>query len=312
MPNISDWMNKPTSAQSINANNELSGYVNSLDSSSDGLWTLPTGIAQLDAALGGGLTEARSTIVAGVPSSGKTAFCTQMAYVAARSGARVGYLSLELDEQRLLYRLLSVVTRIPYDRIAKRKFANDDEKNLLRERVGYAREYMKNIELLTMPETSPEDSERGAPGWRLDIPNMRKTIENLKEKHGLNVLILDYLQLAFNEDLRVAVPFCSFLLTAVPKRYKIHVLAAGLVSPKRISSRRDAEKVPEAGDVQWAGEAQADTVIFTHRPFLYTGLKVDMDKAQLIVTKNRDNPFVGRITSRFNGFMFYDPPKGEK
>ncbi|MBA3323729.1 MAG: replicative DNA helicase [Rhodobacteraceae bacterium] len=284
-----------------------------------GLAGLSTGLADLDQKLGG-LHPSDLLIIAGRPSMGKTSLATNIAFNIAKSyrrGARqdgtegavdggvVGFFSLEMSAEQLAARVLSEASRVPSDRIRRGDLTEDEMRRF--------------IEAAKMLESCPlyiDDTPA------LPISTLAARARRLKRQHGLDVLIVDYLQLArpasSRSDGRVQeVSEITQGLKAIAKELNIPVVALSQLS-RQVESRE--EKRPQLSDLRESGsiEQDADVVMFVFREEYYKerekpgehdgeGMmkwQVAMDalrgKAEIIIGKQRHGP-IGSVDLAFEG-----------
>lgn len=223
-----------------------------------------TGLRDLDKKLGG-LQPSDLIILAGRPSMGKTALATTLAYNAAeayhRSGGKeggiVGFFSLEMSSDQLATRILSDLAQISGDRIRRGDFAKEDFHRLTE----------KIPELSAIPlyiDDTPA----------LSITAVRTRARRMKRKHGLGMIVVDYLQLlrgtgSKQSENRVnEVSEITRGLKAIAKELQIPVLALSQLS-RGVENRED--KRPQLSDLRESGsiEQDADVVMFVYREQYY-------------------------------------------
>lgn len=238
-----------------------------------------TGLTDVDQLLKGGLRPGTLNLVAGRPGQGKSSWMQTVALSAAERGKRVGFFSLEMARQELAARLLSASSGL--------------DANLISEGLLTDSQWGAFITAL-----------EGVHGGRLFISdsasltpaNLRAQAWQLQAKHGLDLLVVDYLQL-MRPGLRLQnreqeVAHCSRELKLLAGELKIPVLAAAQLS--RASEVR-AEKEPQLSDLRESGalENDADVVMFIWRP------DAESDVSRLKVAKHRGGP-VGNANLFFN------------
>ena len=223
-----------------------------------------TGLRDLDKKLGG-LQSSDLIILAGRPSMGKTALATTMAYNAAeayhrsggKEGAIVGFFSLEMSSDQLATRILSDLAQISGDRIRRGDFAKEDFHRLTE----------KIPELAAIPlyiDDTPA----------LSITAVRTRARRMKRKHGLGMIVVDYLQLLRgtgsrqSENRVLEVGEITRGLKAIAKELQIPVLALSQLS-RGVENRED--KRPQLADLRESGsiEQDADVVMFVYREQYY-------------------------------------------
>jgi len=219
-----------------------------------GLAGISTGLIDLDQRLGG-LAPSDLVILAGRPSMGKTALATNIAFNAARAGVKVGFFSLEMSGDQLGLRILADVAGISSDRIRKGRI-DMHEYAALRD----AREEIANLPL--------QIDETGA----ISLARLTARARRLQRKHGLDLIIVDYLQLITmggkSDNRTVEVGAIAAGLKALAKDLKVPVLALSQLS-RQVESRPD--KRPQLADLRESGsiEQDADVVMFVYRESYY-------------------------------------------
>jgi replicative DNA helicase len=214
---------------------------------------LPTGFADLDKLLAG-MQKSNLLILAARPGMGKTAFALNIAqYAAVAAHKKVGVFSLEMSREELVDRLLVGQADIDAWRL---KTGRLDQQDFLRlsEAMG----------VLADAQIFIDDS----PG--LSIYDMRTKARRLMSEHHIDLLLVDYLQLAQGRtrDNRVQeVGEISQGLKNIARELKIPVLALSQLS-RAIESR--GEKLPQLSDLRESGCLAGETLI--HLPL--TGERV--------------------------------------
>lgn len=139
---------------------------------------MPTGIPGYDRMLGGGLKTKKLVIIAARPSIGKSSLAQQIGINLATDGVPVGVLSMEMEELELTNRAAANLGRIDLDHIETGKL-NDHEWS----RVADAVESMRNLPLYF--DFQPA----------MTLQAVASKARMLKRKHGIKILVIDYLQL---------------------------------------------------------------------------------------------------------------------
>lgn len=232
---------------------------------SDGRVTgVTTGLRDLDKKLGG-LHPSDLIILAGRPSMGKTALATTIAFNAAeaykksggKEGGIVGFFSLEMSADQLATRLLSDLAEISGDRIRRGEFSKEDFHRLAEQSTHLAQVP------LYIDDTAA-----------LSITSVRTRARRMKRKHGLGLLVVDYLQLLRgtgsrqSENRVLEVSEITRGLKAIAKELSIPVIALSQLS-RAVESRED--KRPQLSDLRESGsiEQDADVVMFVYREQYY-------------------------------------------
>lgn len=279
------------------------------------------GLDDLDRMLGG-LHKSDLIILAARPSMGKTALAVNIAYNAARrcrrsvgpngmmktdEGAVVGFFSLEMSADQLATRVLADISEVPSDKIRRGDLSPRDY-----EQIRDAAKTMEGLPLYI--------DDMGA----ISISQLSARARRLQRTHGLDLLIIDYLQLITSSggnrnDGRVQeVSNITKSLKALAKELAIPVIALSQLS-RQVEMRDD--KRPQLSDLRESGsiEQDADVVLFIYREAYYLErLEPDEDDpryaewkdklaskfnlAEIIISKQRHGPIgkvdVGFIPSR--------------
>ncbi|NVK17537.1 MAG: replicative DNA helicase [Methylocystaceae bacterium] len=228
-----------------------------------GLAGVTTGLRDLDRALGG-LHRSDLLILAGRPSMGKTALVTCIAYNAAyahkksqgKEGGVVGFFSLEMSAEQLAGRILSQACAVNSSAMRKGEMSNEE----------FERTIAASQELLDTPLYIDD-----TPG--LTISALRTRARRLKRQHGLDLIIVDYLQLVQGspETKNNRVNEISEItrgMKMLAKELDVPVIALSQLS-RQVEQRED--KRPQLSDLRESGsiEQDADVVMFIYREFYY-------------------------------------------
>ena len=279
---------------------------------------ISTGLKDLDGKLGG-LHNSDLLIIAGRPSMGKTSLATNIAYNIAKaykkgirtdgsegaiSGGVVGFFSLEMSAEQLASRILSEAAEVESQRIRSGDMSES--------------EFRRFVEAAKSLESSPLFIDDTA---ALPISTLSARARRLKRTHGLDVLIIDYLQLvrpASAKDNRVnEVSEITQGMKAIAKELDIPVIALSQLS-RQVESRDD--KRPQLSDLLESGsiEQDADCVMFVYRGEYYkerekpaehelekmaswqAEMEELMGKAEVIIGKQRHGP-IGSVDLAFEG-----------
>jgi replicative DNA helicase len=253
---------------------------------------IPTGFIELDR-MTHGLNKGNLIIIAGRPGMGKTSLALNVAqYVAVKEKKPVGVFSLEMSEQELALRILCSEADVSFSRL----------------RAGHLSQRQWGSIVETVRRLGP------APLYIDDSPNpslleVASKTRRLKAEVGLELIILDYLQLMQaggryeNRNLEIAA--ISRGLKQLAKELEIPVIALSQLS--RQPERRTGDHRPQLADLRESGsiEQDADMVAFVYRDEIYN--PDDPGKkglAELIIAKHRngetgtvDLVFLGETTT---------------
>jgi replicative DNA helicase len=224
-----------------------------------------TGLRDIDEKLGG-LHKSDLLILAGRPSMGKTALATNMAFNAAKryaetggkEGGIVGFFSLEMSSDQLASRILSDQSGVPSDAIRKGELQEKD-----------FRTFVEASQKLSQIPFHIDDTPA------LSIAAVRTRARRLKRNKGLDLLVIDYLQLlrgtgsVQSQSNRVnEISEITRGLKALAKDLDIPVIALSQLS--RAVEQRD-DKRPMLSDLRESGsiEQDADVVMFVYREQYY-------------------------------------------
>lgn len=237
---------------------------------------IPSGLIDLDA-LTGGFQRGALIIIGGRPSMGKTSLGLLAGLRAAQQGYKVGVLSMEMTARQLGLRLLSMDT------------SGGIRLNLSGLRRGYRlngndwRQVVQTSERLSVLSFSVDDSSS------VSLQTLRAKARQLQMSDGLDVLIVDYLQLmeADNRNRREGLEDISRGLKILAKELDIAVVALSQLS--RSVEQRD-DKRPVLADLRETGaiEQDADVVIMIYRDDFYNPQSETPGVAELLARKNRD------------------------
>ena len=245
---------------------------------------VPTGFTEFDK-MTNGLQKTDLIIIAARPSAGKTAMVLTMAQNAALHHQNVvGIFSLEMSKQQLVQRMLCSESRVDAHRL-RSGFLNREEWGRLGE--GLAR--------LAEGKIFIDDT----PG--ISILEMRAKARRLKAEHGLDLLIIDYMQLMSGrgrvESRQQEVSQISRDLKGLAKELNVPVVALSQLS--RAPETRTDHK-PQLSDLRESGsiEQDADVVAFIFREEVYNETEENKGIAELIIGKQRNGP-IGSIKMAF-------------
>ncbi len=282
-----------------------------------GLAGVSTGLIDLDKKLGG-LHKSDLLILAGRPSMGKTSLATNIAFNIAKAyrkgrlpdgsegavnGGVVGFFSLEMSAEQLAARILSEASEVPSEQIRRGDMTEG--------------EFRRFVDAAKQLESCPlyiDDTPA------LPISQVAARARRLKRTHGLDVLMVDYLQLLRGSSKENRVQEVSEItqgLKAIAKELDIPVVALSQLS-RQVESRDD--KRPQLSDLRESGsiEQDADVVMFVFREEYYkerekpadheldkmAQWQSDMEKlhgrAEVIIGKQRHGP-IGTVDLSFEG-----------
>jgi len=276
-----------------------------------------TGLADLDKMMGG-LQRSDLIILAGRPGMGKTALATNIAFNVAKSyraehhadgtvdvkdGAIVGFFSLEMSAEQLAGRIIAEQSGIPSYKIRRGDITESDFSHL-----SDAARLIQQVPLYI--------DETGG----ISIAQLTARARRLKRQRGLDLLVVDYVQLLSGSskrgDNRVQeITEITTGLKALAKELNVPIIALSQLS-RQVESRDD--KRPQLSDLRESGsiEQDADVVLFVFREEYYVKNKqpkegteehikwqADMDsvhgRAEVIIGKQRHGP-TGTVMLQFD------------
>jgi replicative DNA helicase len=244
---------------------------------------VPTGFTDFDR-MTSGLQRQELIVIAARPSMGKTALALNMAQYAAKSQYVVGIFSLEMSAEQLVSRLLCSEARVDAHRL----------------RTGYLNreEWARLADALRrLVETKVFIDDTAGVG----VMEMRAKCRRLKAEHGLDLLIIDYLQLMAGrgriESRQQEVSQISRDLKGLAKELDVPVIALSQLS-RAPETRSDHE--PQLSDLRESGaiEQDSDVVCFIYREELYNETEENQGKADLFIRKQRNGP-TGKVELAF-------------
>jgi len=279
---------------------------------------IATGLRDLDIKMGG-LQPSDLVIVAGRPGMGKTALATNIAYNVAKAyhgevqadgtmkavnGGVIGFFSCEMSAEQLATRIIAERTGIPSSHIRRGGITEADFEKI--------RDY--SIELQSLPFYVDETG-------GLSIAQLMARARRLKRQKGLDLLVVDYIQLLQgssrrgNDNRVQEVTEITTSLKALAKELNVPVIALSQLS-RQVENRDD--KRPQLSDLRESGsiEQDADVVLFVFREEYYLATKepragspeyekwqLDMSlvhgKAEVIIGKQRHGP-TGTVELQFD------------
>ena len=305
------------------------GFVNFRDALSDAidmasaayqrdghLSGLSTGLIDLDSRMGG-LQRSDLIVLAGRPSMGKTSLATNIAYNVAKKyraeqdesgvaktvdGGVVGFFSLEMAAEQLATRILAEQAEISSSKIRRGMITEDEFR-----RLAAASQEMSVVPLYI-------DQTGG-----ISIAQLAARARKLKRQHGLDLLVVDYIQLHSGstrpgEGRVQEAPEITTGLKALGKDLDVPIIALSQLS-RQVEQRED--KRPQLSDLRESGsiEQDADVVLFVYREEYYVertkpsegtpefaDWQVKMEsvsgRAEVIIGKQRHGP-VGTVNLSF-------------
>ena len=247
---------------------------------------VPTGYVDLDR-MTAGLQQEELIILAARPSMGKTAFALNLTLNAAvQYGRPAAFFSLEMSKESLGMRFFSAHARVSADRLRKGSLTQED----------WAALVLASEELAGVPLFLDD-----TPG--ISLSELRSKARRLVVEEGVQMLVLDYLQLMGTDkaiDSREQqIATLARGLKGLAKELHVPVIILSQLN-RGLESRKD--KRPMLSDLRESGaiEQDADVVMFIHRDDYYTKDQSERPNvAELEIAKQRNGP-TGRVELYFN------------
>ncbi|WP_444324817.1 replicative DNA helicase [Phascolarctobacterium faecium] len=260
--------------------------IEALMGNKNGLTGLPTGFEDLDN-LTSGLHGSDFIILAARPSMGKTAFALNVVQnVAIRAAKKVGgapktvaFFSLEMSKEQLVQRMLCAEANIDSQRLRIGELRDEDWAMLINtaDTLSSANIYIDDTAGITAMD-------------------MRSRARRLKAEHGLDLIVVDYLQLMQGSgkknnsgDRQQEVSEISRSLKALARELDVPVIALSQLS-RSVEARQ--VKRPMLSDLRESGslEQDADIVAFLYREDYYNPETENKNITELIIAKHRNGP----------------------
>jgi replicative DNA helicase len=263
------------------------GTIDNLYKQSREITGLATDFTEFDR-LTSGLQKGELIIIAARPSMGKTALAINIAQNAAvNHGAVVAVFSLEMSRESLLRRMLASQAWVDQQKLQKGFIGREEHEKL-----------QNALEQLVESKVFIDDSAG------ITLSEMRAKARRLKQNKGLDLVVVDYLQLMSAtlpsaggrryENRVQEVSAITRGLKALAKELQVPVMALSQLS--RASERRGEDKRPLLSDLRESGsiEQDADVVAFIHRESYYQRgeelSQADRAKSEIIIAKQRNGP----------------------
>ena len=257
--------------------------INELSLNDGDITGVPTGLSSIDLKLSG-LQPSQLILLAARPAMGKTALGLTMAWNAAKEGKSVAFFSLEMSILQLNYRLISMVSMIDLEQVMNGRIKDDEWELLFRSVKDIAD---KDLYVDETPAIS--------------LSEMRSKLKRLKAERGLDLVVIDYLQLmsadSNKENRQNEIASISRGLKSLSKELNCPILSLAQLS--READKR-ADHKPILSDLRESGaiEQDADVVMLLYREDYYDE-EDNPNIAKVIVAKHR-NGATGTIDLFFN------------
>lgn len=282
-------------------------YVESIHEKGSEIFGVPSGYKDLDA-ITGGFQKSELIVIAGRPSHGKTALALNISRNAAIDyGKSIGIFSIEMSNRELALRFLCLEARVDILKLKTGKLPQTDWDKIANTSPIF---YNPKTNII-IDDTSP-----------LGLLEVRAKARRMKSEYGIDMVIVDYLQLMEVTNLRrqdnryIEIGYITRGLKELSKELDIPVVALSQLS-RKVEDRGGKEKKPMLSDLRESGsiEQDADVVIFINRPEIYlsreerereerdeVAVAVGKTKyqglAEIIIGKQRNGP-IGEVDLTF-------------
>src|SRR5436190_12646122 len=264
--------------------NDYYDRIESIQHNQGSVIGVPSGFHDLDEVTGG-LQQSDLIIMAARPGVGKTSLALGISHNAAARGKKVGVFSLEMSREQLVQRLLAVETGVDSQQL-RLGYLTDEDWHLVSDAIG---------RLAQMPIHIDDSA-------ALTVMEVRSKARRLEAEVGVDMLIVDYLQLmqgsARRDGNRVQeVSEISRGLKQLARELNIPVLACAQLS-RAVESR--TSHVPMLSDLRESGCLAGETPVylFIHREEMYKEETEKKGIAEVHIAKHRNGP-LGMIPLRF-------------
>ena len=247
-----------------------------------GLIGKATGYQGLDG-ITGGYRGGNMWVIGGRPSHGKTAFIMNSMLYAAKKGTKVLLFSLEMNEQQIIERFCSLISKVDHTKIMLGT-TNQDEAD----RVFKAFQFLQKLPIYISTT------------YELDAGEIAKTIKEQALRNGVEVVWIDYVQLAAERDTEAVhtIGRISRTCKLLAKELDIFI---GLVSQLNRNVEMREDKRPRKADLRQSGnlEEDSDLVAFIYRDEVYNkNDESNKNRLEFLIEKHR-NGAIGMLPMTF-------------
>ncbi|MGE5236651.1 MAG: replicative DNA helicase [Acidobacteriota bacterium] len=274
---------------------------------------IETGFRRLDE-LTSGLQRQELIILAARPGVGKTAMALNIAaHAALRNKLKVAVFSLEMSGQALVRRLLAAEARINIRRLTRGLLSKSVDSGDARAGASDWKRLAEAADRLSDTELWIDDTAG------LSVLELRGKCRRLQMEHGLDLVIVDYLQLMSSgmraENRTQEVSAISRGLKAIAKQLNVPLLSLSQLS--RQPERRGADQRPQLSDLRESGsiEQDADVVVFINRKTRAVTAadageeEEDLRLAEVVIAKQRNGPTDLFKLVYFDEYTRFDDPE---
>lgn len=245
---------------------------------------LPTGFSDLDNRLTGGMRPGNLIIVAGRPAMGKTALAVDIAYRVAHERHPALILSMEMGDTELADRLIANAGRVALSAVLAGDMEGDNG-----DRIMTAVSKLHDLPLII--------DEQGG----LTMFDVASKARSVKRKHGLSLMVVDYLQLMSGDgDTRNSqIEQITRGMKSLAKELQIPIVLLSQLS-RKCEERTNRRPIPSDLRESGAIEQDADVILMVYRDEVYSPDSPDKGTAELIVAKNRQGA-IGTVRLAYIG-----------
>lgn len=257
----------------------------------------PSGIASLDKE-NGGFQKGQLIVIGARPSMGKSALVGGMGVEIAKKGKVVGFVSLEMNNTEIAARICAYDTDTDFNVIYRGLYRDVEDTHRLYQKIGNS---TSMLPIYVSDKT------------KVNIPEIRAKAEKLKSLHGLDCLMIDYLQLvsaiggSYTKNRENEIAEMSRGCKIMAKELDIPVVLLCQLN-REVTKRKGQERYPQLSDLRESGaiEQDADVVMFLHRDYM-AGYEVDENghttehQADLVIRKWRNGKSNFIIPLNFEG-----------
>ena len=260
-------------------------YMGEMAANGDKLTGITSGFEAIDDQLSG-FQNSDLILIAARPSVGKTALGINMAVNAAKKDKKsVAIFSLEMSKRQLNQRIISQLTSVDLQNIISGNLSDSDW-TVLVTRI----QDIKNLDIYIDDTAS------------ISLAELRAKAKRQKIQYGLDLIVIDYLQLMTveskrNENRQQEISTISRGLKALAKELNVPVIALSQLSRK---SEERADKRPMMSDLRESGaiEQDADVIMMLYRDDYYNEDSEEQNTIEVNIAKHRNGP-TGTVKLRF-------------
>lgn len=259
---------------------------------------ITTGFKSLDKQ-SGGFHPGQLIVIGARPSVGKSALSGQMAIEIAKSGKTVGIISLEMNNNEIAARIAAIDTDTDFNVLYRGLYYDENQRNGIYNRIA---KHTSDLKIYVSDKTD------------VNINEIRAKAMKLQHMHGLDLLVIDYLQLIDSDESKNSnreneIRKISRGAKIMAKEMSIPVIELCQLN-REVTKRKGVDRYPQLSDLRESGsiEQDADVVMFLHRDYL-AGILEDENgrsterQADLVIRKWRNG------NANFILPLDFDPPK---